>query len=298
MPVRGFVVRRMCGPSLLTAAVLLLAINPRSSPGTVAAQGDVHGGDTEQAGTFSIVFLQKELQFGLTPHFSSHAVAENFCIQHGLDATHVRAVREIVENAVAEALGDDRVYEGMQGRDVEARWFVESVCRDFPRLHRMNQIDEGRPYTDYLKTLTVRNEPLRIIDAFPFFNEVEMLRVRLEELSPVVDKFILVESEMTHSGQPKTLIFEENREKFEPWLEKIVHVVMEKLPDSRDHWVRERAQRDGTSPLVPPFLTLENIHFYRSLPSAFLLSVPPFPALACHLLCDSGLFETCIRHQD
>jgi len=130
-------------------------------------------------------------------------------------------------------------------QDAEAQWFVESVCRDFPRLHRMSQLDEGRLYTDQLKTLAMRREPLRVIDAFPFFNEIEMLRVRLEELSPVVDKFILVESEMTHSGKPKELIFEQNREAFEPWLDKIIHVVMEKLPDSKDHWVRERSQRDG-----------------------------------------------------
>ena len=107
---------------------------------------------------------------------------------------------------------------------MEAQWFVESVCRDFPRLHRMSQLHEGRLFTNQLKSLTMRSEPLRIIDAFPFFNEIEMLRVRFEELSPVVDKFILVESEMTHSGKPKELLFEQNRELFEPWLDKIIHV--------------------------------------------------------------------------
>ena len=133
----------------------------------------------------------------------------------------------------------------MQGEDSEARWFVESVCRDFPRLHRLNQLFEGQITTHVLKTLAVRSEPRRVIDAVPFFNELEMLRVRFEELDPVVDKFVLVESAMTHSGKPKPLHFEDNRSRFEPWLDKIVHVVMETLPDSLDHWVRERSQRDG-----------------------------------------------------
>ena len=227
--------------------LLLLAQHPGAAPGGGAAAqgGGDDGGAAVGSETFRIAFLQRELEFGLTPDFSSHTVAEHFCRQHGLDAIHVRAVREIVENAVAEALGDDRVAEGMLGRDVEAGWFVASVCRDFPRLHRMSQLDEGRIFTNQLKTLAVRSEPLRIMDAFPFFNEVEMLRVRLAELSPVVDKFILVESAMTHSGKPKELLFEQRRDEFEPWLDKIIHVVMERLPDSKDHWVRERAQRNG-----------------------------------------------------
>jgi len=48
-----------------------------------------------------------------------------------------------------------------------------------------------------------------------------------------VDKFILVESEMTHSGKPKELLFDKQRESFAPWLDKIIHVVMEKLPESQ-----------------------------------------------------------------
>ena len=199
----------------------------------------------EGSRSFRVAFLQEELEFQLTADFSADAVAMRFCAEHGFDTTHVRAVRELVENAVHEALGADRIAAGMQGEDSEARWFVESVCRDFPRLHRLNQLFEGQITTHVLKTLAVRSEPRRVIDAVPFFNELEMLRVRFEELDPVVDKFVLVESAMTHSGKPKPLHFEDNRSRFEPWLDKIVHVVMETLPDSLDHWVRERSQRDG-----------------------------------------------------
>ncbi len=43
-----------------------------------------------------------------------------------------------------------------------------------------------------------------VYDCFPFFNELELLQLRLEELSPVVDRFVLVESPHLVFGQSKT----------------------------------------------------------------------------------------------
>ena len=82
-----------------------------------------------------------------------------------------------------------------------------------------------------------------IWSAFPFFNELEVLEIKLAEQAPVVDRFLLVESPVTHSGDPKPLFFEENRGAFAEWLPKIDHVVAG-LPQP-DHWGRERAQRDA-----------------------------------------------------
>jgi hypothetical protein len=39
-----------------------------------------------------------------------------------------------------------------------------------------------------------------------------------------VDHFILVESSLTHSGNPKPFYFEENKHLFQPYLDKIVHI--------------------------------------------------------------------------
>ena len=44
--------------------------------------------------------------------------------------------------------------------------------------------------------------------------ELELLEVRLNELNPLVDKFILCESSTTHSGNPKPLYFDENKDAF------------------------------------------------------------------------------------
>jgi hypothetical protein len=64
-----------------------------------------------------------------------------------------------------------------------------------------------------------------IIDAFPLFNELDILELRLTELSPVVDRFVIVEANRTHKGTLKPLHYAENAQRFAEWKDKIVHVV-------------------------------------------------------------------------
>ncbi len=64
-----------------------------------------------------------------------------------------------------------------------------------------------------------------IIDSFCFFNELDLLELRLNILDPYVDKFILLESRQTFSGQEKPLYYEENKERFAKWNDKIIHIV-------------------------------------------------------------------------
>lgn len=64
-----------------------------------------------------------------------------------------------------------------------------------------------------------------IYDAFTFFNELDLLQLRLEILDPYVDKFILVESRQTFSGQPKPLYYQDNKERFSKWNDKIIHII-------------------------------------------------------------------------
>ena len=47
---------------------------------------------------------------------------------------------------------------------------------------------------------------IKLIDAFIFFNEVELLKFRLQYLSDVVDYFIIAESNRTFTGKNKELI--------------------------------------------------------------------------------------------
>ncbi len=85
-----------------------------------------------------------------------------------------------------------------------------------------------------------------MIDAFIFFDELELLEFRLRELATVVDTFVLVESNLTHSGHQKPLYFAENKHRFQAYGDRIVHVVHEgSLEKDIDAWCRERAQRNA-----------------------------------------------------
>ena len=46
-----------------------------------------------------------------------------------------------------------------------------------------------------------------IYDCFNFFNELDLLEIRFYTLYEVVDKFVIVESNKTHSGIPKDFNF-------------------------------------------------------------------------------------------
>jgi len=87
-----------------------------------------------------------------------------------------------------------------------------------------------------------------IYDVFPFFNELDLLRIRFETLYDVVDKFVLMEAPWTHQGDAKPLYFEENRHLFSDYDDKIIHVVMEAHPFERlkqDPWRLEELQRNA-----------------------------------------------------
>ncbi|MBY0430568.1 MAG: N-acetylglucosaminyltransferase, partial [Rhodospirillales bacterium] len=85
---------------------------------------------------------------------------------------------------------------------------------------------------------------MRVFDCFSFFNEFDVLEIRLHELQGVVDRFVLVEADRTHAGQPKPLYFHENRQRFAAFLDRIEHVVVRDMPEGDDPWRRERFQRD------------------------------------------------------
>ena len=53
-----------------------------------------------------------------------------------------------------------------------------------------------------------------IYDCFTFFNELDLLEIRLHTLKDVVDKFVIAEATRTYTGKPKNLFFAENRMRF------------------------------------------------------------------------------------
>jgi len=83
-----------------------------------------------------------------------------------------------------------------------------------------------------------------IYDCFTFFNELDLLEIRLNELAGVVDRFVLVEATRTHANKPKPLYYYENRARYAQFGNKIVHIVVDDVPDGEDAWAREYHQRN------------------------------------------------------
>jgi beta-1,4-mannosyl-glycoprotein beta-1,4-N-acetylglucosaminyltransferase len=84
-----------------------------------------------------------------------------------------------------------------------------------------------------------------IYDCFTFFNELDLLEIRLNTLAGVVDKFVLVEATETFSGNPKPLYFQDNMHRYEEFLKKIIYVPIEDLPKTNNFWAREGSQRNS-----------------------------------------------------
>jgi len=88
----------------------------------------------------------------------------------------------------------------------------------------------------------------RVIDVFPFFNELNLLELRLETLGPYVDYFIIVEADETFAGEPKGSYFLENQEKFDRFEKQIIHVMVNSHPNSLSPFEREWLQRNAILP--------------------------------------------------
>jgi beta-1,4-mannosyl-glycoprotein beta-1,4-N-acetylglucosaminyltransferase len=85
---------------------------------------------------------------------------------------------------------------------------------------------------------------MKIIDCFIFYNELDMLEFRLEELNDVVDYFVLVECIKTFANNDKELYFENNKNKFSKYLNKIIHIIVkDNIPQTSNAWDIESYQR-------------------------------------------------------
>lgn len=80
---------------------------------------------------------------------------------------------------------------------------------------------------DYRKTV-------KVYDIFTFFNELELLEMRLNILGDVVDYFVIIECGETFSGKPKELVYAKNKQRFAKFKDKIIHYVVTNVPKSRE----------------------------------------------------------------
>lgn len=89
----------------------------------------------------------------------------------------------------------------------------------------------------------------KVYDVFTFYNELDLLELRLEMLDLYVDKFVLIECVETFSGKPKPLYYEENKDRFSKYHHKIIHHVTYDPPKSFED-LRERLIDKNTDSLT------------------------------------------------
>ena len=128
-----------------------------------------------------------------------------------------------------------------QAEFVDGWWLVKQDNFEFTRPEPYDTCEDVAGWHSRTRT----QGPRRIWDTFQLFNELDMLEVRLHELNETVHRFVLVEATRTHSNQPKPLHFADNKARFSQFLHKIVHVVVDDLPNNTDAWVLENFQRNA-----------------------------------------------------
>ena len=103
-----------------------------------------------------------------------------------------------------------------------------------------------------------------LIDCFPYFNEKEILELRVETLKDHVDGFLITDANRTHRGDPKEFSCVDTIKELGLPEEKIqvLHVELPPYEEVPDPWVRERGQRDALS--VGLFMLPDDTYFICS----------------------------------
>lgn len=87
-----------------------------------------------------------------------------------------------------------------------------------------------------------------IYDCFQFYNELDLLEIRLHELYPVVNKFIISEATKTFSGNDKELRYLKNLDRYKKYSDKITYIAYDEFDRKKiwtyeDGWKLENNQR-------------------------------------------------------
>jgi len=113
-----------------------------------------------------------------------------------------------------------------------------------------------------------------IIDAFPFFQEIELLKVRLEYLGESVDKFLISESNIDFAANKKPYYLTDKIISSLPFTEKIT-VIRSKFPDFKINFIYKFSKKiKWRKPLWKIQLKQRNIlqkEISKILPNGILL---------------------------
>jgi beta-1,4-mannosyl-glycoprotein beta-1,4-N-acetylglucosaminyltransferase len=76
---------------------------------------------------------------------------------------------------------------------------------------------------------------MAVYSLFQFYNELDVLEIHLETMSPYVDFFVISEATVTYSGMPKRMYYQENKERYKKFEHKIINQVLDDTPEDYIH---------------------------------------------------------------
>ena len=79
---------------------------------------------------------------------------------------------------------------------------------------------------------------MKIIDSFLFYNELDLLEIRLNYLSPYVDYFIISEAHVTFNGKSKELYYFKNKQRYKKFHSKIIHNIIKSVPEDFSNFIK------------------------------------------------------------
>lgn len=100
----------------------------------------------------------------------------------------------------------------------------------------------------------------KIYDCFNFFNELDILDLRLNILNDYVDYFVIVESDVSHSGELKPFNYEKNKNKYKKFEDKIIYY---KITDTPSNFVDLKMTTDQELNKINNFIVKQNNRFNR-----------------------------------
>jgi len=84
---------------------------------------------------------------------------------------------------------------------------------------------------------------MKIFDCFIFYNELDILELRLETLYNYVDRFVIVEADHTFTNNPKDFNLANNWGRFKKWHDKMLYI-KSSSPKYTNPWHNESWQRN------------------------------------------------------
>jgi beta-1,4-mannosyl-glycoprotein beta-1,4-N-acetylglucosaminyltransferase len=104
----------------------------------------------------------------------------------------------------------------------------------------------------------------KLIDVIPFFDEIDLLEIRLEVLDKYVDLFIISEFSTSFSGDSKDYNFAANRERFSKFNHKIVYVQKQQIPEL-DAFQNDHVQKNSISEEIRKYVSENDLVLFGDL---------------------------------